>query len=351
VACAIVGSSAECEWQAGYCVVKKVQGAAMKLTLDTNCFINHFDLESATATSREEIAQLIKLATNGRAEIVITTRVEADLDQDKDDKRRAALKRNLAMFDVIASVLRWNESSWDGCDFWVDEKANALASEIQKVLFPGLSNEDKRYGNKIRDVDHIAAHVVAGRDIFITDDSHLNRRAAELRKLGAVVMRPSECVDYINEIDERKKPKNLRKSWSEEYHQRGLSGVVTFDYSNNNGRFAIGEGHFLFETCWSKASDVLIHAYSDPSSIDGIALVKEVNRIEAISDAATYDYSSRSRTPRIGEIVLWRNMNGLYAATKVLAIADDTRGAKRDELVFEFRILGEGRSFQPPDRS
>jgi hypothetical protein len=64
----------------------------MKLTLDTNCLINHFDTQSATATSREEIAQLIRYATSGRAEIVITTRAEADLDQDKDEERRARLK-------------------------------------------------------------------------------------------------------------------------------------------------------------------------------------------------------------------------------------------------------------------
>ena len=79
----------------------------MKLTLDTNCLINHFDSESETATSRDEIAQLIRYATNGRAQVVITTRAEADLDQDKDEQRRKRLKRNLAMFEVISSVLRW----------------------------------------------------------------------------------------------------------------------------------------------------------------------------------------------------------------------------------------------------
>jgi hypothetical protein len=198
----------------------------MKLTLDTNCLINHFDTQSATATSREEIAQLIRYATSGRAEIVIATRVEADLDQDKDEERRASLKRNLAMFEVIGSVLRWYESLWDGSDLWVDKKTHVLADEIQKVLFPGLAQDDKRFGNKLRDVDHIAAHAMAGRDIFITDDSHLNKRAEELKKLGAVVMRPAQCVAYIEAIDERAKPRTLTASSSAEYRNRGLSGVV-----------------------------------------------------------------------------------------------------------------------------
>jgi hypothetical protein len=246
---------------------------------------------------------------------------------------------------VIGSVLRWDESLWDGGDVWADKRTHVLADEIQKVLFPGLAKDDRRFGNKIRDVDHITAHAMAGRDIFVTDDGHLNKRATELKKLGAVIMRPAQCIAYIEGIDDRAKPKTLTASSGAEYHNRGLSGVVTFDYSNNNGRFVIGEGHFLFETRWSKASDTSIYALRDPPSIEGVALAKEPDRIEAITDASSYDFSSRHRSPRIGQIVLWRNTNGLYAATKILAIADDSRGADHDELSFEFRILTEGASF------
>lgn len=317
----------------------------MKLTLDTNCLINHFDSESETATSRDEIAQLIRYATNGRAQVVITTRAEADLDQDKDEQRRKRLKRNLAMFEVISSVLRWDESSWDGGDVWADRKTEVLADEIQKVLFPGLDAEDKRFGNKIRDVDHLTAHVMAGRDIFVTDDRHLTGHADELKKLGSVVMRPAECVAYIQGIDERARPKTLTSSSSGEYQNKSLSGVAKFDYSNNNGNFAIGEGYFLFETHWSKASDVSIHAYRSNSSIEGLALVKDTDRIKGIKDASGYNYSSSHRTPAINQIILLRNINGLYAAIKILEIKDDSRQDQYDELVFEFQILIEGTSF------
>lgn len=284
----------------------------MKLTLDTNCLINHFDHESATATSRDEIAQLIRYATSGRAEIVLTTRAEADLDQDKNDERRERLKRTLAMFEVIPSVLRWDVSSWDGGDVWADKNARVLADEIQKVLFPALAPESSTFGNKIRDVDHLAAHVMDRRDIFVTDDGRLIQRAADLKKLGAIVMRPPACLAYIESIDKRAKPNTLPISSSGTYQNVGLSGVVAFDYSNNDGRFAIGEGHFLFETQWSKASDVSIHAYKDMASIEGIALAKGVVQIGDVTDAASYDYSSRVRTPHIGQVVLWRNLNGLF---------------------------------------
>jgi hypothetical protein len=128
------------------------------------------------------------------------------------------------------------------------------------------------------------------------------------------------------------------------YRSRALSGQVTFDYSNNNGRYALGEGHFLFETQWSKASHESIHAYNDRESIRSVALAKDGTTIAQVRDASSYDYSSRSRTARIEQVVLWVNVNGLYAAPRILAIKDDSRGGKHDELTFEYVILADGSS-------
>ncbi|WP_144430617.1 hypothetical protein [Jannaschia donghaensis] len=317
----------------------------MRITFDTNCLINHFDTQSKTATSSEEIAQLLRYATSGKVSVVISTRAEADLDQDKDRIRRDRIKRNLAMFDVIGSVLRWDESKWDGGDVWADGEPGALADEIQKILFPSLKREEKRFGNKIRDVDHLVAHARDKRDIFVTDDGHLNRRADELAKFGIVVMRPGACLSYVDSIEARSVPRTLLSDALSEYHCFTLSGAISFDYSNNNGRYALGEGHFLFETQWSKAGKMSIHAYKDPSSIDGLALAKDVDDISQIVDASSYDYSSRTRTPRLGQVVVWRNANGIYAATKIIEIDDDGRGDASDRLDFEFKIAIEGKNF------
>ena len=45
-----------------------------------------------------------------------------------------------------------------------------------------------------------------------------------------------------------------------------ISGIATFDYSNNNGDYSIGEGDYTFVTDWSKASGTSIYAY-DSSEI------------------------------------------------------------------------------------
>ena len=104
------------------------------------------------------------------------------------------------------------------------------------------------------------------------------------------------------------------------------SGCFVFDYSNNNGTYVIGLQEMFFTTKWSKASDTSIHAYSDSTDIDSLNLI----------DA---DFSSRCRTAQIGDAVIWKNINGYYAVTKIVNIKDDSRGATRDELECQYVIF------------
>ena len=122
-----------------------------------------------------------------------------------------------------------------------------------------------------------------------------------------------------------------------------LVGEVVFDYNNHNGRYVIGSDNLEFETKWSKASDVRIYALNDPPSIYGIALgPREWTDISQVVDAASLDYTSRFRTPHVGQIVVFRNRHGFYAAVRILEIKDDTRGHDHDELRFEYLIQPDG---------
>jgi hypothetical protein len=125
-----------------------------------------------------------------------------------------------------------------------------------------------------------------------------------------------------------------------------MSGEITFDYGAFNGRYVIGTGATEFETRWSKASDTSIHLYNDPPSIHGIALARGATSFEQISDVSAYDFTSRARTLRTGEIAILRNTNGFYAAMQILQIEDDSRGAASDALTIRYVILpGGGRDF------
>lgn len=125
---------------------------------------------------------------------------------------------------------------------------------------------------------------------------------------------------------------------------RAMAGEVTFDYSAHNGRFLIGAGPTEFETKWSKASDHSIHIYNDPPSIHGLAIAKGVTTFGQIEDAAAYDFTSRTRTPQQGEIVILHNANGFYAAIQIVGVEDDTRGATADALTIHYVIQPDGSS-------
>lgn len=115
-------------------------------------------------------------------------------------------------------------------------------------------------------------------------------------------------------------------------------GTIKFNYANNNGTYPIGHGDRTFTTKWSKASDTCIHAYNDASDIHSIAIAPNASNLEQIP-VHTLDYSSRTRTPKIGDAVVWQNTHGYYAVTKVISIKDDSRGSDVDELEIEYLIL------------
>jgi len=119
-------------------------------------------------------------------------------------------------------------------------------------------------------------------------------------------------------------------------------GEAVFDYSGYGGRYRIGRGLLEFETKWGKASDREIHVYNDPPSINGVARVPGCTSIAMVSNAAAYDYTSRVQTIPRGEIAVWRNVHGFYAAVHVLDIKDASRQDRQDEVRFQYAIQSDG---------
>ena len=120
------------------------------------------------------------------------------------------------------------------------------------------------------------------------------------------------------------------------------TGEVVFDYSSYNGRYVIGSQTLEFETKWTRASKSSIHVYNDPSSINGVALARECFSISQVLNAESLDYTSRTQTPSLGEIVVLRNTEGFYAAIQLLGIMHAHRRDDRDELRFRYAIQSNG---------
>ncbi len=171
----------------------------LKITLDTNCIINILDSNTGSATSVEQIAEIIKYGLDGDVNIAITTRVENDLKKDKDSERKNDLLKRIYMFPVIGTVIRFDVSKFNSGDVLVGDGHVKLEDELKRIIFPNLSKEDNHYSNKINDIDHLVGHIINKRDIFITDDSDILKKAETLKSsLGLLVMNPSQTVEYIN---------------------------------------------------------------------------------------------------------------------------------------------------------
>ncbi len=177
----------------------------IKITLDTNCIINIFDCGSESSTSVEELVELVRYALEGDVNIAITTRVESDICKDKDDSRKRELLRRISIFPVIGTIFRLNNSKSDSGDILAGDDHLAIQEELKKLLFPNLSEKDPHYGNKINDVDHLIGHCLNKRDIFITDDKDILRKASSLKdNPGIVVMNPKMGLEYVNLKADRK---------------------------------------------------------------------------------------------------------------------------------------------------
>lgn len=123
------------------------------------------------------------------------------------------------------------------------------------------------------------------------------------------------------------------------YVSPALSGHVTFEYSNNNGKFHIGSGDKSFTLMWTEAGYGVIHFYSDPDNIRSVALAPSIKSFAELGDATRFDNSSRSRSARVGDVAIFENTHGYYAAVRILRVL--TRGSSDKgeyELQFEYSI-------------
>jgi len=123
-----------------------------------------------------------------------------------------------------------------------------------------------------------------------------------------------------------------------------FSGTVSFDYTNNDGHYTLGNSECRFTTTWTTAGVGSIYAYNDHETIDTIAIADDGStKINEITDATVYVANARSRLINTGEILVIKNTNGFWAAIKILEVHCKNHATGHHELKFEFKIL--------PDRS
>ena len=136
---------------------------------------------------------------------------------------------------------------------------------------------------------------------------------------------PKYANRIIKQLKAFKKSHNLDDSYDP--YKAAYGSMPTHAASNQAIQQMYINGHFCY-------------AYKFGIITNGLIAIARIKAPAELQDALNYpcDFSSRCRTPQIGDIIIWKNVQGNYAGTKIISIKDDTRGADHDELTCEYII-------------
>lgn len=124
------------------------------------------------------------------------------------------------------------------------------------------------------------------------------------------------------------------------YLSPALTGSVSsFDYTNNNGRYAIGAGNREFTVQFAQSGHGSIYLLNDPADIRTIALAPNVANPEEVGDASRYDGSSRHRTIKVGDAGILRNHDDYWAAVFIdQVLIRETSPNRTPSVSFRYHI-------------
>lgn len=120
------------------------------------------------------------------------------------------------------------------------------------------------------------------------------------------------------------------------YHAPEMEGAVSFNFKNNSGQFILGVGEYEFCTKWSECGSTSIYGYSD--SVKKIGYLSGISEIPQSIDFSHFDFTSRVREVHVGEVLVWMNTSGKFAATLITDVSVKSRGAEKDSLSFYYKI-------------
>jgi internalin A len=124
-------------------------------------------------------------------------------------------------------------------------------------------------------------------------------------------------------------------------HFPSTTGEEVIYYDDYNGRVTIGEGDALFETKWSGSSGSNIIAYNDSPSIRGIALAPSASKPQDVTPdiIANLNFTSRTRRPNEGQVLVIENINGRFLALKIIEVLAKSHGDAEDRMTINYTVV------------
>ena len=160
----------------------------------------------------------------------------------------------------------------------------------------------------------------------------------------------SELVSRIFNEDLSKKPPLGKSPFSDEYateidlknaiektqyHSPEMAGSVSFNYTNNSGLYTIGSGKYEFTTKWTSCGDNSIYAYND--KVKEIGYILGRCTVPNLDEIQSFDFTSREREVFVGEVLVWMNLYGHFAITKITKVRRAGQGVIAN-LSFDYII-------------
>uniref|UniRef100_A0AB33J2Y5 SEFIR domain-containing protein n=1 Tax=Prevotella sp. GTC17254 TaxID=3236794 RepID=A0AB33J2Y5_9BACT len=97
-----------------------------------------------------------------------------------------------------------------------------------------------------------------------------------------------------------------------------LEGIASFDYKKNSGKYQIGEGNYQFDTRWSECGSNSVYCYSD--YISRLGYNPKYTQFPSPHEFIDFDFSSRAKEVKEGEVVLLENCHNKFAAIKATKV-------------------------------
>lgn len=121
---------------------------------------------------------------------------------------------------------------------------------------------------------------------------------------------------------------------------QAAEGSFSVDYRDYDGVIVLGEGDWKFRTTWSTAGSGSIHVYREPGS-PSVAVAPLAKRITDVTAEifGRANFTSRVRTPRVGEVVLLKNTKGYAAAVEIIRVQVSPESMPGTQLTARYRIL------------
>lgn len=162
------------------------------ITVDTNVLLSRLKEREA---GHENAKALLALDGNGLCEIRVTTRVDPDVPE---EPLRSQIESLPVVTSPVGSIFRIGVSKLDSGDMIAGPEMVKLTDDLMALLFPHSKRGHKKHSSNLRDVDHLAAHKFANRDVFVTDDRPILSQQNELvDRFGIRVMGLSEIVTEL----------------------------------------------------------------------------------------------------------------------------------------------------------